>query len=133
LIVTENQADTFLHRPEVGPLIGGFINQYTKWRWTFYVLLIWAGVQLGLIVFLVPETYHPVLLRQRARQLRKETGNDAWHAPIEKLTRSLPQTLLWSCIRPFQLLGRVDTRRKLYLSPADVELPSLRTNGKNSN
>ncbi|EON68174.1 hypothetical protein W97_07323 [Coniosporium apollinis CBS 100218] len=92
--------------PEVGPLIGGFINQYTKWRWTFYVLLIWAGVQLGLIVFLVPETYHPVLLRQRARQLRKETGNDAWHAPIEKLTRSLPQTLLWSCIRPFQLLGR---------------------------
>ncbi|KAJ9640353.1 hypothetical protein H2199_005892 [Coniosporium tulheliwenetii] len=83
--------------PEVGPLIGGFINQYTNWRWSFYVLLIWAGVQLGLIVFLVPETYHPVLLRQRARQLRKETGNDAWHAPIEKLTRSLTHTLLWSC------------------------------------
>ncbi|OCK73548.1 MFS transporter [Lepidopterella palustris CBS 459.81] len=90
--------------PEIGPLIGGFINQYTSWRWTFYVLLIWTGVQLGLIIFLVPETYHPVLLRQKAQRLREETGNEAWKAPIEKLSRSILKTVLWSCIRPFQLL-----------------------------
>ncbi|KAF2804738.1 MFS general substrate transporter [Mytilinidion resinicola] len=90
--------------PEVGPLIGGFITQYTTWRWSFYVLLIWAGVQLGAIFFLVPETYHPVLLRQKAQRLRKETRNEAWKAPIENLSRSIPKTILWSCIRPFQLL-----------------------------
>ncbi|OCL05596.1 MFS general substrate transporter [Glonium stellatum] len=90
--------------PELGPLIGGFINQYTTWRWTFYVLLIWAGVQLSLIILFVPETYHPVLLRQKAQRLRKETGNEAWKAPIERLSRSIPRTVLWSCIRPFQLL-----------------------------
>lgn len=28
-------------------------------RWTFYVLLIWAGAELSAIIFLVPETYHP--------------------------------------------------------------------------
>lgn len=29
-------------------------------RWTFYVLLIWAGVLLVSMILLVPETYHPV-------------------------------------------------------------------------
>ncbi|CBX96232.1 hypothetical protein LEMA_P111510.1 [Plenodomus lingam JN3] len=90
--------------PEVGPLIGGFIVEHTTWRWCFYVLIIWSGVQLALIVFLVPETYHPVLLRRKAIRLRRETGNQEWIAPIEKLERSVTKTVLWSCIRPFQLL-----------------------------
>ncbi|KAF2202938.1 MFS general substrate transporter [Delitschia confertaspora ATCC 74209] len=89
--------------PEIGPLVGGFINQYTNWRWTFYVQLIWAAAQLALIFFLVPETYHPVLLRNKAKQLRKETG-EPWIAPMEKMSRSIPTTVMWSCIRPFQLL-----------------------------
>ncbi|TKA68551.1 hypothetical protein B0A49_06812, partial [Cryomyces minteri] len=59
---------------------------------------------LALIFLVVEETYHPVLLRQKAIKLRKETGNEAWKAPIEKMTRSIPRTVLWSCIRPFQLL-----------------------------
>lgn len=91
-------------RPEVGPLVGGYINQYANWRWSFYVLLIWSGIQLALIILFVPETYHPVLLRKKAQRLRKETGNDSWKAPIEKTSRSIAKTVLWSCIRPFQLL-----------------------------
>ena len=90
--------------PALGPVLGGAINTYTSWRWTFWVLLIWTGVQLGLIALLIPETYQPVLLRRKARQLRKETGNDQYQAPIEKLDRSIPKTILWSCIRPFQLM-----------------------------
>jgi hypothetical protein len=68
------------------------------------VLLIWSGVQLALIVICVPETYHPVLLRHKAQKLRKETGEEKWVAPIERMDRSIAQTVLWSCIRPFQLL-----------------------------
>ncbi|OAL44718.1 MFS general substrate transporter [Pyrenochaeta sp. DS3sAY3a] len=90
--------------PEIGPLVGGFIVEGTTWKWCFYVLIIWSGVQLVLIVLFVPETYHPVLLRQKAIRLRKETGNQEWIAPIEKLDRSVSKTVLWSCIRPFQLL-----------------------------
>ncbi|RYN64239.1 putative drug/proton antiporter [Alternaria alternata] len=90
--------------PEVGPLIGGFIVENTTWRWCFYVLIIWSGVQLCLIVMFVPETYHPVLLRRKAIRLREETGNPEWIAPIEKMDRSIAKTVLWSCIRPFQLL-----------------------------
>ena len=90
--------------PEVGPVMGGFINQYTNWRWSFWVLVIWAGVQWMLILFFVPETYVPVLLRRKAIKLRKETGDSRWQAPIEKMNRSVAKTVLWSCVRPFQLL-----------------------------
>ncbi|KAJ5815351.1 hypothetical protein N7474_007128 [Penicillium riverlandense] len=90
--------------PEVGPLVGGFINQFTTWRWTFYVLLIWTGVLLISMVFLVPETYHPVLLRRKAQKMRKETGEDRWRAPIEKMNRSVAQTVLRSMYRPLLLL-----------------------------
>lgn len=68
------------------------------------MLLIWAGIQLALIIFFVPETYHPVILRKRAIELRKQTGEPRWQAPIEKLDRSVAKTVMWSCIRPFQLL-----------------------------
>ncbi|KAJ5438874.1 drug/proton antiporter YHK8 [Penicillium daleae] len=90
--------------PEVGPLVGGFINYFTGWRWTFYVLLIWTGVLLVSIIFLVPETYHPVLLRRKAQKLRQETGDDRWKAPIEKMQRSVAQTVLRSMYRPIMLL-----------------------------
>ena len=109
--------------PEVGPVIGGFINQFYEWRWSFWVLVIvslpnfrdrqthvtnsvlkWSGVLWLLIFFFVPETYAPVLLRRKAIKLRKETGDDRWKAPIEIMDRSLTKTVMWSCIRPFQLL-----------------------------
>ncbi|RDW94986.1 major facilitator superfamily protein-1 [Coleophoma crateriformis] len=80
--------------PELGPVIGGFINSYLDWRWTFYIMIIWASVQWALLCLLVPETYHPVLLRKKARKLRKETGDGRWHASIEKLNRSVAQLRL---------------------------------------
>ncbi|EMC99669.1 hypothetical protein BAUCODRAFT_30045 [Baudoinia panamericana UAMH 10762] len=90
--------------PEIGPVIGGFINQFTNWRWSFWVLVIWSGVQWLLIFAFVPETYAPVLLRRKAIKLRKDTGDDRHKAPIERMNRSVVKTVLWSCIRPFQLL-----------------------------
>ena len=59
---------------------------------------------LGLITLCVPETYHPVLLRHKAVKLRKETGDERWKAPIEVTQRSILQTILRSCYRPFLLL-----------------------------
>jgi len=43
--------------PSLGPLIGGFINFNIAWRWTHYVLIIWAGVLLVTVFLFVPETY----------------------------------------------------------------------------
>lgn len=90
--------------PELGPVAGGFINQFIDWRWSFWVLVIWSGLYWFLILAFVPETYPPVLLRRKAIKLRKETGDERWKAPIEVMERSVAKTVLWSCIRPFQLL-----------------------------
>lgn len=43
--------------PSTGPLVGGLINTFTSWRWTYYFLIICAGVLLVCVVVLVPETY----------------------------------------------------------------------------
>lgn len=90
--------------PAIGPLLAGFINQYISWRWTFYVLMIWSATFLALIALFVPETYHPVLLRKKARKLRKETGEERWYASMEKMNKSIPKTIAYSILRPFQLL-----------------------------
>ncbi|KAL7269270.1 hypothetical protein RUND412_008077 [Rhizina undulata] len=90
--------------PELGPLIGGFINYNVKWRWTFWVMMIWSGCNFLGLYFFVPETYHPVLLRNRAIKLRSETGDERYRASLEKLDRSIARTVMTSCLRPFQLL-----------------------------
>ncbi|KAG6001298.1 hypothetical protein E4U21_004512 [Claviceps maximensis] len=90
--------------PSLGPVLGGFINYNVSWRWTYYVLLLWSGAVWVAIVMFVPETYHPVLLQNKARILRKQTGDDRWTAPADKLQRSVARAIGQSLLRPFQLL-----------------------------
>ncbi|KAK4687747.1 hypothetical protein P7C73_g2377, partial [Tremellales sp. Uapishka_1] len=52
--------------PVLGPVISGFINQRTGWRWTYYTVIIWAAVVLLLLMLLVRETFGPELLRRKA-------------------------------------------------------------------
>ncbi len=60
---------------------------------------------LVLISAVVPETYHPVLLRRKAIKMRRETGEQRWKAPIENMDRSITETVIRSCYRPFLLLA----------------------------
>ncbi|KIW18743.1 hypothetical protein PV08_03032 [Exophiala spinifera] len=90
--------------PAAGPIIGGFINQFTTWRWTFYTLLIWSGTLTAAVIVFVPETYPKVLLKRKAASKRKESGNERWWAPLERHDASILSTVLHSCATPFKLL-----------------------------
>lgn len=90
--------------PIFGPVIGGFINQHVNWRWTWYVTIIWSTATLVALVVLVPETFTPALLVQKAKRLRKE-GRTEVKAPLEIDERSIPKVILISCARPFQILA----------------------------
>jgi hypothetical protein len=48
--------------------------------------------------------YSVRLLKRKAIRLRKETGDQRYIAPIEKLDRSVAQTVIRSCYRPMLLL-----------------------------
>jgi len=48
-------------------------------------MTIFAGVCFVGIVFTLPETYAPIILLEKAKRLRKETGNENYYAPIEKM------------------------------------------------
>lgn len=84
--------------------MGGFINYYINWRWTYYILIIWSVMMLIGISIFVPETYSPVVLRTKAQMKRKETGDERWKAKIEMTDKSVAQTVLKSLYRPFLLL-----------------------------
>ncbi|KAF9260712.1 MFS general substrate transporter [Marasmius fiardii PR-910] len=91
--------------PSLGPTVAGFIYvSGTSWRWLFWVLAIFAGVCWLLIVFTLPETYTPILLVQRAKKLRKETGDDRYHAPMEVTKKTIRQRTEYILLRPFKML-----------------------------
>ncbi|KAI9451097.1 MFS general substrate transporter [Russula earlei] len=90
--------------PELGPILSGFINQHLRWRWTFYILIIWSFVQAVALIIVVPETYIPVILKMKAKRLRETTGDPNWYASMEKEHASLMRTLLANCYKPFYFL-----------------------------
>jgi multidrug resistance protein len=60
--------------PVLGPIVGGFVGEQVGWRWVEGVMAIFAGVIWIVGTLMVPETYTPFLLRNRAAALSKETG-----------------------------------------------------------
>ncbi|KAJ5203588.1 hypothetical protein N7449_005667 [Penicillium cf. viridicatum] len=61
--------------PVIGPIAGGFLGMSSGgWKWVMGLLAILCAVMWILGAALKPETYAPVLLRQRAKTLSKLTG-----------------------------------------------------------
>ncbi|KKK25633.1 hypothetical protein ARAM_003674 [Aspergillus rambellii] len=61
--------------PILGPIISGFTSESHGWRWTFWIDLMCAGgTMLGLLF--IPETFGPVILKRRAAELSKISGEN---------------------------------------------------------
>lgn len=90
----------------VGPIIGGFIVQYSTWRWMFWSTAIFQGVLELSSLTVFYESYAPVLLRRRAEKRRQETGDSRYYSEMEKREsgRSTAWKIQRSLTRPFRLL-----------------------------
>ena len=76
-----------------------------NWYWIFWTLTLFAGVCGVLIVFFIPETYVPFILATEAKRLRKETGDDRWHAALEKKNNDgITGTLKRTVLKPFIMI-----------------------------
>lgn len=88
---------------------GSYIGQqslkhnWVSWRWVDWATIIFAGIVLALVVFSMPETYSPVLLRWKAKQLRRLTGDNRFRAPLEFKRVSFPRRLGHALYRPILL------------------------------
>lgn len=92
--------------PVLGPLLASFINQSLHWRWTWYISTIWNFAELALLLFLAPETYAPRMLKDKAKRLRKETGNQNLKSAAEikeaEMGMSKAMYVFKSTARPFR-------------------------------
>lgn len=65
--------------PTLGPLLGGLIVQRLGWRWIYWVLTLLCCVNTGLGWLWLRETYAPVILAWRKRELeREQPGKKFW-------------------------------------------------------
>ncbi|CAL1705557.1 unnamed protein product [Somion occarium] len=90
--------------PVLGPIVGGFVGQSIGWRWIFWINMIFSGV-VALAILLIPETYAPVILKNRAARLRKETGDEDIKTEQELFPMSMSALLQETLIRPFAMLA----------------------------
>ena len=89
----------------MGPVVGGFITEYSTWRWTFWAVSIADGAVQILGTAFLKETYAPVILRKKSLAMRKSTGDPKWHTKWETPNRTFANILKAALIRPFILLG----------------------------
>ncbi|KAJ5281371.1 hypothetical protein N7478_006743 [Penicillium angulare] len=90
--------------PSVGPVMDGFIAEYTTWRWVFYATSIATGIVQVAGVFFLRETYGPRILKVRAKKLRTATGDSSYRTVEEREGKTLIQLMHISLLRPFRLL-----------------------------
>ncbi|KAG2062662.1 MFS general substrate transporter, partial [Suillus decipiens] len=97
--------------PVMGPLTGAWVAQYSTWRWVFWsTSIVDATIQI-IGVFTLQETYAPLLLERKAKQIRKSM--DAEKAPYKEIRtiyddqdRSWQAIMSRSLTRPFVLFAR---------------------------
>lgn len=89
--------------PVVGPVVGGFITDALGWRWVFWMLAITSGVLSTFFFLFSKETYAPVILQQKAKRLRKETGNPLLRSKLDPGLSTIAY-IRRGISRPFKML-----------------------------
>lgn len=60
-----------LFRTGLGPLVCGFIAEYTTWQWIFYIQIIIGDMISGAVILFFRETRVTVVLRKKAKLLNQ--------------------------------------------------------------
>ncbi|RTE83185.1 hypothetical protein BHE90_002256 [Fusarium euwallaceae] len=112
----------------LGPLVCGFIAEYTSWTWVFWLQVIVNGILVTLFIVLVPETRETIWLERKAKYLndwyqklqesrssvlemvpqdgspRIRTHCVRWYVSGAPSVEDMAQLILTSLLRPCQLL-----------------------------
>jgi MFS family permease len=90
----------------LGPVVGGFVEEYCAWRWNIWIQLIFGGAVQLLHFLTVPETRTTIMMDNIAKKRRK-TGQDTnIYGPDELVPfrdRFSAKEILLTWIRPFKM------------------------------
>ncbi len=96
---------TVFSGPLLAPFIGGFITEsYLGWRWTEWLVAIMGFVSFFIDLIWLEETYPPVILVQKASELRRRTKNWGIHAKQEEIEVDFRELMTKNFSRPLRIL-----------------------------
>ena len=90
----------------LGPIVGGFVEQYLPWRWNIWIQLIFGGFVQVLHLVLVPETRTTIIMDKVAKKRRESGENPNIYGPneIEPFReRFSAREVLVTWMRPFKM------------------------------
>jgi len=91
--------------PLLAPFIGGFIvDSHLGWRWTAYLVAFMGFFAFSLDLLFLKETYPPVILVDKAAELRRRTLNWGIHAKQEEIEVDFRELVTKNFSRPMRLL-----------------------------
>lgn len=91
--------------PLLAPFVGGYIvTSHLGWRWTMYITAIMGWVAFILDFLFLKETYPPVILVEKAAELRRRTKNWGIHAKQEEIEVDFKELLQKNFLRPMRIL-----------------------------
>lgn len=91
--------------PAIGPLCGGFITEYSTWRWAFWATTIADVPILVLGTVLLEETYAPVILLRKKMKLMEENGNMNLFTRFEVPDQTFAKEMGMALLRPMIMIG----------------------------
>ena len=79
-------------------------TQFSTWRWAFWGTSIFDLLIQILCVFLLKETFAPVILGTKAKKQRELTGNNDLHTKWQGPNHTMQKMVMKSLVRPFIML-----------------------------
>lgn len=93
--------------PVFAPIIGALLTKDSSrsWQWSLWFISALNGLICAIDVLTLSETYGPVLITRRAKELRHKTGNWLYHSKHEQWRLTAKEFVNVHLARPFAMLG----------------------------